>query len=258
MHRVRNVFIALLLSAFTVSALAQKKPTTEPKAKQIRDVDSLALDVLRAVAEPVEKAQEFSFKALVSEDEMATNGQLVTFFHTVDVSVHRPDKVHLIFRGRGERVDFYGSSGSITMYAPDAKLYATMPAKATIDDNLSELTAKGVDMPIGPFLSANLYQLASKNLLTGYVVGRVKVFDQDVHQLAFTAPDADWQLWVTGGETPRIVRAELINKKLEGKPRTVVQFLDWNLSPVISGGEFTFSKPADAVQIKMLQALGGS
>ncbi len=257
MHHARNIFIALLLSAFAVPSPAQKKHTTESKAGQIRDVDSLALDVLRAVTEPVEKAQEFSFKALVSEDEIATSGQLVTFFHTVDVTVHRPDKVHLIFRGRGERVDFYGSSGSITMYAPEAKLYATMPAKATIDDNLSQLTSKGVDMPVGPFLSSNLYQLASKNLVTGYVIGRVKVFDQDVHQLAFTAPDADWQLWATGGETPRIVRVELINKKLEGKPRTIVQFLDWNLSPTISDGEFNFSKPTDAVQIKMLQGIGG-
>jgi hypothetical protein len=258
MHRVRNVFIALVLSGVAVSSLAQKKHTTESKAQQIKDVDSLALDVLRAVTEPVEKAQELSFKALVSEDEVATNGQVVTFFHTVDVTVHRPDKVHLIFRGRGERVDFYGSSGSITMYAPDAKLYSTMPAKTTIDDNLTELTSKGVDMPVGPFLSSKLYQLASKNLVTGYVIGRVKVFDQDVHHLAFTAPDADWQLWVTGGETPRIVRVELINKKMEGKPRTVVQFIDWDLHPTISEGEFNFTKPADATQIKMLQELGGN
>jgi hypothetical protein len=257
MHLVRNVCLALLLSALAVSSPAQKKHTTESNPKQIRDVDSLALDVLRAVTDPVEKAQEFSFKALVSEDEIATNGQLVTFFHTVDVTVHRPDKVHLIFRGRGERVDFYGSSGSVTMYAPDSKLYATLPAKATIDENLRELTSKGVDMPVGPFLSSNLYQLASGNLVTGYVIGRVKVFDQDVHQLAFTAPDADWQLWVTGGETPRIVRVELINKKLLGKPRTVVQFLDWDLHPTISEGEFNFTKPADASQIKLLQGTGG-
>jgi hypothetical protein len=257
MHGVRNAFVGLLLSAFAVCSPAQEKQTAESKAKQVKDVDSLALDVLRAVTEPVEKAQEFSFKALVSEDQMATNGQLVTFFHTVDVTVHRPDKVHLIFRGRGEQVDFYGSNGSITMYAPNSKLYTTIPAKATIDDNLKELAANGVDMPIGPFLSADLYQLASKNLLTGYVIGRVKVFDQDVHQLAFTAVDADWQLWVTGGETPRIVRVELVNKKLEGKPRTIVQFLDWNMSPAISDSEFRFSKPPQAVPIKMLQGVGG-
>src|SRR6185437_5096622 len=102
---------------------------TQPKSKETKDVDSLALDVLRVVTQPVEQAQHFSFRALVSEEELATNGQIVTFFHTVDVTVQRPDKVHLVFKGRGERVDFYGTSGSVTMYSPEAKLYTTVPAK---------------------------------------------------------------------------------------------------------------------------------
>jgi hypothetical protein len=181
----------------------------------------------------------------------------VTLFHTTEITVQRPDKVHLIFKGRGERVDFYGTNGSITMYAPDTKLYTTVPAKATIDDNLADITAKGIDMPVGPFLSTHLYELASKNLITGYVIGRVKIYDQDVHQLAFSSPDVDWQLWVTGGGSPRIVRAESVNKKLAGKPRTIVQFLDWNLSPTISADEFTFTKPADAQRIDMLTPNGG-
>jgi hypothetical protein len=47
--------------------------------------------------------------------------------------------------------------------------------------------------------------------ITAYVIGRVKIYNQDVHQLAFTSPDVDWQLWVIGGESPRIVRAESVN-----------------------------------------------
>ena len=89
------------------------------------------------------------------------------------------------------------------------------------------------------------------------MIGRVKVYDKDVHQLAFTAPDADFQIWVTGGEAPRFVRSEVVNKKLEGKPRTIIQFLDWNLSPTVSADEFTFTKPADAVQISVLPERGG-
>ena len=255
MKRLAYSTILFLLFSSTL-LFAQEKQRTQSKSKETKDVDSLALDVLRAVTEPVEQAQLFSFKALVSEEQLATNGQIVTFFHTVDVTVQRPDKVHLIFRGRGERVDFYGTSGSVTMFAPDAKLYTTVPAKSTIDENLADLTAKGVDMPVGPFLSKNLYELASKNLVTGYVIGRVKIYDQDAHHLVFTAPDADWQLWAIGGEKPRIVRAELVNKKLEGKPRTIVQFLDWNLNPTVSPDEFTFTKPADAHEISLL-AMGG-
>ncbi|HWO34041.1 MAG TPA: DUF2092 domain-containing protein [Candidatus Acidoferrum sp.] len=254
MYRIRRTVILLLLCTLSVFLSAQNKPGT--KSTETKDVDPLALEVLKAVTQPIEQAQTFSFKALVSEEQLATNGQIVTFFHTTEIRVQRPDKVHLIFQGRGERVDFYGTGGLITMYSPATKLYATMPAKATIDDNLADITAKGIDMPVGPYLSRHLYELASKNLITGYVIGRVKIFDQEVHQLAFTAPDVDWQLWVTGGESPRIMRAESVNKKLEGKPRTIVQFLDWDLSPTMPADEFTFAKPSDAHQIEMLMPKG--
>ena len=257
MYRIQYAIVLVLLYALSVCSFAQDKPATKSKAATVKDVDPLALDVLKAVSQPIEQAQTFTFKALVSEEQLATNGQIVTFFHMTEIAVQRPDKVHLIFTGRGHRVDFYGTNGSITMYAPDTKLYSTVPAKATIDDNLADITAKGIDMPVGPFLSNHFYELVSKNLIAGYVIGRVKVYDQDVHQLAFTSPDADWQLWVTGGDSPRIVRAESISKKLEGKPRTIVQFLEWNLSPTISADEFTFSKPPDAHQIDMLMPKGG-
>ena len=257
MYRIRYAIVLLVLCTLAACSFAQDKPGARSKSTETKDVDPLALDVLKAAAQPIEQAQTFSFKALVSEEQLATNGQIVTFFHTTEITVQRPDKAHLIFKGRGERVDFYGTNGSITMYSPDVKLYTTMPAKATIDDNLTDIKAKGIDMPVGPFLSSNFYELVSKDLITGYVIGRVNIYDQDVHQLAFTSSDVDWQLWVLGGEAPRIVRAESVNKKLEGKPRTIVQFLDWNLNPTISADEFTFAKPADAHQIEMLTPKGG-
>jgi len=236
---------------------AQQKQSKAAKAQSTRDVDPLALRVLQAVAQPVAQAQSFKLQALVSEEEVATDGQIVTFFHTVDIAVQRPDKVHLIFRGRGQRVDFYTANGTTTMYAPDTKLYTTVSTKPTIDEMVTNLMAKDVDVPVAPFLKSNFYDMAAKAITSGYVIGRVKLFDQDVHQLAFTAADSDWQLWVTGGDEPRFVRAEIVNKKLEGKPRTTIQFLNWDLNPTFSSGEFDFNKPPDAVQIGMLPAPGG-
>jgi hypothetical protein len=253
MDCVRNSFAAFLilsLASFMPAQEKQTKPAAKPAVAQ--DVDPLALDVLRAVVQPLQQAQTFSFKALVSEEDIATNGQVITFFHTVDVMVQRPDKLRLVFRGQGQRVDYYFSNGTITMYAPDANLYSTQPAKPTIDAALADAYERGVDMPIAPFLRSDLYNLATAKLFTGYVIGRVKVFDTDVHQLAFTAPDADWQLWVTGGDAPRIVRVEAVSKLLDGKPRTIIQFRDWDLHPTIGPDEFTFTKPEGAQKIDVM------
>jgi hypothetical protein len=256
MLRIRTAMIVLLISAMSVYAFAQQKSGAQTSTTETRDVDPLALDVLKAVAQPLAQAPAFSFKGLISEEQLATNGQIVTFFHTVEITVQRPDKAHLVFQGRGQRVDFYGTSGSITMYSPDAKTYATMPAKATVDENVTDLMAKGFDIPIGPFLSTHLYDIATKNLMTAYVVGRVKIYDHDAHQVVFTAPSVDWQLWATGGDAPRVVRVESVSKNLPGKPRTIVQFLDWNLNPTISANEFTFTKPADVQRVDMLLPKG--
>ena len=234
----RRRYVLLFLTPFLFSSLLAAQTTkTKKSASPAKDVDPLALDVLRAVAEPVEQAQTFSFKAIVSEEQLATDGQLITFFHTVDITVQRPDKIRLTLRGRGKTVEFYMMNGSVTLFAPDANLYAVMPAKSSIEASLANLEDKDVDLPIGPFLRTDFYDRAAKVVTTGYVIGRVKINDQEVHQLAFTSPDADWQVWVTGGPTPRFVRVEIvISKTLEGKPRTIIQFL--GLEP-----EFSVSRP---------------
>ncbi len=260
MYRVKSMSLVVVLALLAAVSPAQVSPAPQKKtapAAPTKDIDPLAMRVLKAVADPLQSAQTFRFKALVSEEELATDGQIVTFFHTVDVTVQRPDKIHLVIKGRGQRVDFYTANGQTTMWSPDAKLYTTIPAKGTMDENLTSLKAKDIDMPIAPFLRSDLYQLVDKAVLTAYVIGRVKLYDQDVHQVIFTAPDSDYQIWVTGGDNPRFVRSEVVDKKLEGKPRTTIQFLDWDLSPTLDASEFTFSKPADAHEITLMSNSGG-
>lgn len=251
-------FIAAAVFCFVASAgKGQTHPKNTGAPVPVRDVDPLALDVLKAVAQPTQQAQTLRFKAMVSEEQIASNGQLVTFFHTVDVALRRPDKIHLVVRGLGQPVEVFGQSGSLTLYSPETKLSATLPAKATIDQSMAALHERGIDLPLGPFLRDDFYDIAAANVLTGYVIGRVSVFGEDVHQLAFTAPDTDWQLWVTGEPNPRFVRVEIINKNLEGHPRTIIQFLDWEFSPHLTANEFTFNMPADGKQIEVLSAVGG-
>ena len=223
-----------------------------------KDIDPLAMRVLKAVADPVQQAQSFTFTALVSEEDLASNDQLITSFHVVNITVQRPDKMHVIFKGSGPRVDLYTTAGSAWLYSPDAKLYVALPGKDNIAAYIDALRARDIDVPIGPFLRSNFYDLAEKMVNTAYVIGRTKIFDQEVHQLAFTGSDADWQIWVTGGDAPRFVRAEIVNKNLEGSPRTIIQFLDWNLSPTISPDDITFNKPSDAKQIEFLPVSGGN
>jgi hypothetical protein len=74
MCRFQYAVVLLLLSTLSVCSFAQDKPGTKSKSTETKDVDPLALDVLKAVTQPIEQAQAFTFKALISEEQLATNG----------------------------------------------------------------------------------------------------------------------------------------------------------------------------------------
>jgi hypothetical protein len=81
------------------------------------------------------------------------------------------------------------------------------------------------------------------------------LFDEPVHQLAFTETKAEWQLWVVGGDRPRIRRLQVIDKTKPWHPRITVDFLNWDLNATPSPELFTFNKPPDAKEIGLLQEL---
>jgi hypothetical protein len=250
--RFRASLILLVLLALPFSGFAQDKTAKAHSAT--KDIDPLALQVLKAATEPIHEAQNFSFRALVSTEQLGTNGQMITLFHLSDVTVQRPDKLHLDFLGRGQKVQLFYNAGETVLYTPESKLFTTISTPKTIDATLDDLQKRDVFIPVRNFLESDPYASLTAGLQTGYVIGKVMLFDQPVHQLAFTDAKAEWQLWVVGGEHPQIRRLEVIDKTQEGHPRIVVDFLNWNLNPSPNTDLFTFKKPSDATEIEVLKA----
>ena len=244
------LILLLLLLTLPFFGFAQDKTA---KRHSLKDIDPLALQVLKAATEPIHKAQTFSFRALVSVEQLGTNGQMITLFHLTDVTMQRPDKLHLDFLGRGQKVQLFYKAGETVLYTPESKLYTTIASPKTIDEMLTDLQKREVFIPVRNFLASDPYASLTTGLLTGYVIGQVMLFDQPVHQLAFTDAKAEWQLWVVGGEHPQIRRLEVIDKTQEGHPRIVVDFLNWNFNVSPNADLFTFKKPSDAKEIEVLK-----
>jgi hypothetical protein len=157
--------------------------------------------------------------------------------------------MHINFKGRGKEVEVFHSNETVVLYTPAAKVYTTVKVPPTLDATLAALEKKGIFLPIRNFLESDPYKSLTDDLQTAYIVGRVNIFDEPVHQLAFTEPHAEWQLWVTGGDKPRVVRLQVIDRTEAFKPRTVVQFMDWDFDANPNDGTFTFNKPADAKEV---------
>jgi len=237
---------ALLLSALAFGQ--EKKPATTPE----KDIDPIALNVLKAATDPIKAAKSYSFRALVGREHLGTNGQIITLFHVTDATVERPDKLHLDIHGKGKEVQLFYNAGNAVLYAPSEKLFHSIAAAKTIDATLDDLEKRDVFIPIRNFLDSDPYHSLTDSLRTGYVVGQVTLFDQPVYHLAFTEAEAEWQLWVTAGDKPKVRRVQIIDKSEAYLPRITIDFLDWNFDITPSSDTFTFNKPADAKEVQTL------
>lgn len=248
----RRILVLWLLFACGLSSWSQKPPNSEA-GDRAKDIDPLALKVLKAATDPLREAKAFSFRALVSREDIGTNGQVITLFNLSDVALQRPDRLHVNYRGRGKKVQLFYNAGTCVLYTPEEKLYTSIPCSKTIDAALDDLDKRNVFIPIRNFLGSDPYQSLTDNLVTAYVIGKVMLFDDPVHQLAFTEPKAEWQLWVVGGDRPRVRRLQVVDKAKPWHPRITVDFLDWDLNATPAPDLFTFNKPPDAKEIGLLR-----
>ena len=258
MYKIVQYFVLLLCCSFLLAAqtTTRNKPTSktpDKKTDQKKDIDPLALKVLKAVSDPIRDAKNFSFRTRGTREYVGTNGQIITYFNTSEITVQRPDKLHVDFKGRGQEVELFYDGGQAVLYAPGPNLYATVPAPKTLDGVLDALEKRDVDMPVKNLLETDPYQSLVPALRGAYVIGKTQMFDLTVHHLAFMEPNAEWQLWVTDGQNPRIQRLQVINKAKPHQPRITVEFFDWNLDAPTRPEMFSFQKPEGAREIEFLK-----
>ena len=254
MYKLFQYCLLLLCSSFLLVAqtTTREKPASKAPDQQ-KDIDPLALKVLKAVTDPIRDAKAFSFKTRGIREYVGSNGQIITYFTTSNITVSRPDKLRVDFKGRGQDVQLFYDGGQTVLYAPGPKLYTVIQSAKTLDGLLQDLEKRNVYLPAKNLLASDPYQTLVPDLKTGYVIGRVQMYDTEVHQLAFTEKDAEYQLWVTGMPDPRIKGLQVVNMALGHQPRVMIEFSDWNLNPQIQADTFSFKKPADAKQIDFLQ-----
>jgi len=106
-------------------------------------------------------------------------------------------------------------------------------------------------IPIGISSKPNPYQSLTEDLLTGYMIRGVMLFEEEVHPVAFTEAGSERQLWVIGGDPHPLRRVPVIDNNKPGHAR-IVDFLKWRLLASPSPDLFTFNRPADAKKIQLL------
>lgn len=241
----------LFSSAFVLLALALAcSSSTEKSTTTVASNDSDQL--LRQMSEKLAQAKSLSFKvdrkldpALAEEGIIAENAQ-------IQISVSRPGKLLAKLDSKDIVRHIFLDGQNLSIYDETMKLYATVPAAATIDEAVAKIDEKyGFTPPLAEFILSNPYAALDKQIKSKAYKGKETIAGVECHHLTLGGDEADSELWIgTADLLPRKLVATFKNR--EGSPKFQADFSSWNLAPTLDDKIFAFVAPPDAEKIDMV------
>jgi hypothetical protein len=221
-------------------------------------LDSQAKQLLQAATTYLASQKQFSVDTHSTIEAVLVSGQKIQFDHAVTLSVQRPDKLRA--ERLGDLVDqvFYYDGDSLTLYNPDDRYYATLPAPPTLEKMLDfARESLNIVAPAADLIYRDAFEILMQDVTSGFIVGKSVLYGARCDHLAFRSPDVDWQIWIQEGSEPLPRKLVITSLDVLHAPQFTVVMNRWNLAPELSEQSFVFSPPEDAQGIKFL-TVGGS
>lgn len=255
----RILLIVGLLACLAVPAqAAQGAEATAPEAAKTPDITPETRGAVTAMCALLASRPSFTFAAEVNHEQVYPNGQTVELTRTVETAMQRPNKLYARITGDERDRVFVYDGKTVAMADYDRGVYAVIDAPATIDATLDMLREKyGIVAPMADLLYADPCREILANVRTGDCVGIHTAAGKTCDHLVFTQSKADWQLWVEQGKSPLPRKLVITDKDLMGWPQYAATFTEWNLSPRLPAGLFTFTPGKDLRRIDFTPLIAG-
>jgi hypothetical protein len=248
---------AIVLSiAFPGAISAQTPPAATSGSQPAPPTPAqFALALLRRAADRLSAATNLTFKTTSSVEVESPVGQMINYFSTAEVAVHRPDKVAIKKGGDGPSFDLYYDGKTFGALDGKLGLYAQLTAPPTLDALIPMVEERtGMHFPYADVLFSDVYGAVTKDLTVAYWVGNTTIGGIDCDHLAFAGPGIEWQIWIGPEKDPLPRRLAVTYLSVERQPRFQVDFSDWDLNAKLPPSRFEFKPPADAKLIEFRPA----
>lgn len=242
--RLMAALALVLLSAVMLPRAAFGQPA---------GIDPQAAKLLKASTAFMGGQKRLSADTRSTIEVVLASGQKIQFDNTVTMALQRPNK--FMAKRVGDLIDqvFYYDGKSLTLSNPSQGYYATVAAPATLEAMLDMAREKlDVVAPGGDFLYGNAFEILMQDVTGGFVVGKGVVEGTRCDHLAFSAPHADWQIWIQEGKQPLPRKIVITTKDVVNEPQFEVVITRWNLAPTFDESMFTFKPPKDARKVDFL------
>ncbi|MBV8456016.1 MAG: DUF2092 domain-containing protein [Acetobacteraceae bacterium] len=201
------------------------------------------------------RANDFSFQAQTNRVYAEPKGgEPLHIFHTVKVTVHRPNELLVEVNGDdgSTRIAFDGKTA--IAYSAAQNKYASIPVpEGTIEGMLKEAVGRlGIDFPLADFLSEAPNKAFLTGVTSGRVVDTVTIDGAPYEHLFFSQPPGiELELWLSKDERSLPRRLIVTYASLPGSPEFIALFSDWKFDIHPTEADFTFQPPAGAEQVAL-------
>ena len=254
MVRLRHIAIfGGLLAGGVIGFLPVNVPAAEPAKQAKPAISEEASAALLRMGQTL-RAEQFSFQAQTIRVYATPEGEPLHIFHTLKVTVHRPNRVMAEVSGDDGSSKLFFDGKTATVFSAAQNKYASIAVpEGTIEGMLKEAVGRlGVDFPLADFLG----EAPNKAFLTGVTAGRVvntvtidgAPYD---HLFFFQPPGIELELWLSKNDQSLPRRLVVTYRSLPGEPNFIAQFSDWNFNIHPADADFAFQPPAGATQVEL-------
>jgi len=199
--------------------------------------------------------QGFSFRADLSYDVMQSDGALLEFGGTREITVRRPDRLRLEATGRDgstKTLTFDGAKISIDL--PEHRAYVSIARPGSLYAALDHLVeGLGIPAPLEDLVGEDFASKVRSRIGAAYFVDSARLGDRLCDQLIYRLPDVDVQLWIEQGDRPLLCRISITYLREPGPPQFRASFREWNLATDVSDARFSFEPAAGARRLSVEQ-----
>jgi len=238
------------LQGLIAGALLSTHPVLSAETTPARVVDPEADRIMERACEQLKSAPAFSVSVDVSYDDVLKSGLTVQYQRASVLLFDRPNHMKIEGDSDDGRRTIVHDGKTITIYNREENMYVQVPVPDSIDATLDKLGERDITLPLDDLISSEPCTWLYEDVWDGYYGGRHFYDDGFIHHLLFRAKDADFQVWIQGGEVPVIRKVVIEYTTTEGAPRYEARLSDWNFRPTIAEGEFTFNPPKGASRIE--------
>ena len=239
-----------LLLAFALLTASGLPARADPPAQSRQDVMALDAEAaLRRMSKALATAPAFMLRINTLREVRLPNGQPVLLGASTALAARRPD--HLVASVGSDlgNFDLWYDGRRVTLLKPIENIHAASLLTGDLQAVLDWLEDRiGIQIPVRPIFAADPYAaLLEAGPTTGFHVGRSYVQEVEVDHFALRNPEASWEIRLEANDRALPRRVSVVQPADAGPPRVTLALDDWNLSPQLADGSFSFVPPPGAV-----------